>query len=279
MVNNPLPPTGLSRRYLLNMPQMSLCGLSENWLFKELGDIHWSMLVEGLGVPTDAILDESGSRLYATFCRVHIEPSAPLATFKENEEIAGNGLIRRYGQGLFFSEIDFLGDGRSIRANVMSSFAKRGIENSNVDLVKAGVPVISDDCLIENLPAMPTFGSEYNIRRNTPPGPPLFECEYQINPYLDINGVGLLYFAAYQAISDTCELQYIGNGLQWAQEMSTVERDIFYFANIDINEKLFYRVHDRRDVGSEVEIESSLSRSSDGVLMAYALTRKARIER
>ena len=32
------------RSYDLNMPQMALGGLSESWLFKELGDIHWRLI-------------------------------------------------------------------------------------------------------------------------------------------------------------------------------------------------------------------------------------------
>src|SRR5262249_39769498 len=36
------------RAYLLNMPQMAIGGLSESWVFKEFGDIHWSILAKGL---------------------------------------------------------------------------------------------------------------------------------------------------------------------------------------------------------------------------------------
>jgi probable biosynthetic protein (TIGR04098 family) len=256
------------------MPQMSLHGLSETWLFKELGDLHWSMITDGLKVRTSEILDESGARLYATFCRVRFESTAPLSRFSENEEIAIEGGMSRYGPGVFFSDIAIKGDGKSIRARVMSSFSKRGVATSNVDLVKAGLPVIPDACPIGKLEALPPFGSEYNARRNQAPGRPLYECDYAINPYQDINGVGLLYFAAYQSITDTCELTYASKGTKWAQETSTSKRDIFYFANCDIDEKLIYRVHGRRDSDSGVDIESSISRSSDGVLMAYAITRK-----
>jgi probable biosynthetic protein (TIGR04098 family) len=268
---------GGARSYLLNMPQMALCGLSETWLFKELGDIHWSMITGGLQASTSELEDEAGSRLYATFCRVCIESSAPLSAFSENEEAVCDGEITRYGQGVFFSNIGFTGDNKNIRATIMSSFAKRRMPGSNVNLVKAGLPVIPDECPIEKLTELPTFGIEYNDRRNQAPGQPLFERDYKINPYQDINGVGLLYFASYQSISDICELEYIGEGNRWAEETSTIKRDVYYFANSDINEKLIYRVLHRRDFDSSVEIESSISRSSDGVVMAYVITRKALI--
>ena len=45
---------------------------------------------------------------------------------------------------------------------------------------------------------------------NTAPGGPrkseenLYECHYEILPPHDINGVGLLYFAAYPSVFDLC---------------------------------------------------------------------------
>ena len=63
----------LRRQYVLNMPQMALGGLSESWLFKELGDAHWAMINAGLGVSSDQLLDGAGARLYATMTRVRLE--------------------------------------------------------------------------------------------------------------------------------------------------------------------------------------------------------------
>jgi probable biosynthetic protein (TIGR04098 family) len=121
---------------------------------------------------------------------------------------------------------------------------------------------------------MPAFGMEYQVRRSNPPSNVIFECPYEILPIHDINGVGLLYFAAYPAISDICEQRFMGQGPRWAARASTVERDVYYFANCDIGDRLIYRAHARRDLGAGVEIESSISRESDGKLMAILLTRK-----
>ena len=57
---------------------------------------------------------------------------------------------------------------------------------------------------------MPDFGLGYRAQRGSVLRPALFEAEYKIVPYHDINGVGLLYFAAYPTISDICELAYTG---------------------------------------------------------------------
>ena len=261
------------REYALNMPQMALGGLSESWLFKELGDAHWSMITAGLGAPSSALRDGNGERLYATFTRLRIEASAPLATFEENDEVVLEGRISRFGAGMFFSEMVLAGANRRVTASIMSSFTKRGSPSSNTGLLK-GQPSIPPDCRIPDLSAMPDFGKGYRERRNGTLSPAQFETNYDIVPYHDINGVGLLYFAAYPTISDICELKYMGRGNQWALDASTVSRDVFYLANSDAHERLKYRVHAKKETPGGIEIESSISRGSDGALMAYLVTKK-----
>jgi probable biosynthetic protein (TIGR04098 family) len=265
--------TDIRRQYALNMPQMALGGLSESWLFKEVGDAHWSMITSGLGAPSSALRDGSGDRLYATFTRLRIEATAPLARFEENEHLTLDGRISRFGAGMFFSELAIAGAGKTIRASIMSSFTKRGSPTSNSSLLK-GQPTIPPGCPIPDVAEMPKLGQGYRERRNGTLAPALFEASYNIIPYHDINGVGLLYFAAYPTISDICELKYMGRANDWALEASTVSRDVFYFANSDARDRLIYRVHARHDTASGVDIESSISRASDGAVMAYLVTRK-----
>ena len=262
-----------SRRYRINMPQMAIGGLSESWLFKEIGDLHWTMIMDGLGVRSSELNDGAGERLYATFTRLRLVSSASISSFSENEDVSLKGEIARHGAGLFFSEMTMTGHAKSLRASGMSTFSKRAVMTSNSGLLK-GQPTIRPDCPIPVLEAMPPFGLGYQERRSSPPSDVIFECPYEILPIHDINGAGLLYFAAYPAISDICEQRFIGQGARWAARTSTVERDVFYFANCDMGDQLIYRAHARRDLGTAVEIESSISRASDGKLMAFLVTRK-----
>jgi probable biosynthetic protein (TIGR04098 family) len=262
-----------SRRYRINMPQMAVGGLSESWLFKEIGDLHWTMIMDGLGVRSNELNDGTGERLYATFTRLRILSTASISSFAENEDVSLKGEIARHGAGLFFSEMTMTGHAKTLRVSVMSTFSKRAEVTSNTGLLK-GQPTIRPDCPIPVLEAMPAFGLGYRERRSTPPSEVIFECPYEILPIHDINGAGLLYFAAYPAISDICEQRFIGQGARWAARASTVERDVFYYANCDMGDRLIYRAHSRRDLGTGVEIESSISRVSDGRLMAFLFTRK-----
>ena len=230
------------RSYLLNMPQMAIGGLSESWLFKELGDIHWNVLAKALGQPTRLISDSAGDRIYATFTRIQLRSSCALGSYKENERIDIDSGMSRHGAGLYFSEAMANGATGSIQARLMSSFSKFGATGSNTSLFK-GLPELPPDCGIPALADVPEFGRDYQGRRAESLAPPIFECEYEIMPSHDINGVGLLYFAAYPMIDDICAARHVGRG--YATGLSTRCRDIFYFGNSDADDKLIYRLHRR----------------------------------
>jgi probable biosynthetic protein (TIGR04098 family) len=261
------------RSYAINMPQMALGGLSETWLFKELGDMHWGMIMNGLRTASSELKDANGDRLYATFTRFNLESSASLVAYKENEELRIDANISRYGAGTFFSEAQISGDGKSARARLMSSFSKYGEAGSNRSLLK-GQPELPADCGIPELPDLPGFGLEYRAVRAARPSTPIFECEYEIIPSHDINGVGLLYFAAYPTINDICAVRHAGRTLM--TDFSTCSRDVFYFGNSDPDETLIYRIHRWRGEMDCIAMECSLSRKSDNGLMAYIATVKKR---
>jgi probable biosynthetic protein (TIGR04098 family) len=266
------PAVAVERRsYQLNMPQMALGGLSESWLFKELGDIHWRLITRGLGRPSHEIADANGERLYATFTRFRLDSSAGLAAYRENERIELEAQASRYGAGLYFSEVKVAGADRRLRAELMSSFAKVGEAASNTSLLK-GQPEIPPDCGIPAVGDLPAFASAYRERRTASLPAPLFECEYEIVPSHDINGVGLLYFAAYPTINDICAARYAGRSL--TASYSTQARDVFYFGNCDPDETLIFRLHRWDAADDRIEMEGSISRKSDGGLMAAIVTTK-----
>ena len=264
-----------SRDYTIGMPQMVLRGLSEPWLFKELGDIHWELISKGLQQRSAAITDEVGNRLYATFTRIKITNSAPLTDYAENDALHITGEMSRYGAGIFIGTYQGQSGPNSFSAQVMSSFSKRASEGSNKSLLK-GQPDIPVDSPLKNLLQRPSFVEGYRALRQFEPGKSLFECDYVINPYTDINGVGLLYFAAYPSIADICELRFFGQGNRWAQEHSTVARDIAYFANSDASEKLKFKLLQNLESEDTNEILSLISRQ-DGTPMALISTTKKRI--
>lgn len=261
------------RSYTIGMPQMALSGLSERWLLQELGDFHWDLIMRGLGTSSGALRDGNGDRLYATFTRIRYESTHPFSAFAENERLTLEGSLRRQGAGVFLGEFVLRGDGKEIAATLMSSFSRRAGADSGNDLVK-GQPVIPDDCRIGELDGHVPFIDEYRQRRKESGEASLFDCPYRLNPYTDINGVGLLYFAAFPTISDTCELLFRDEGNGWAERASPIARDISYFANCDLDEELRFDVLADISGPDEASTETTLSRSSDGRRMCRISTRK-----
>lgn len=264
------------RSYLLNMPQMALGGLSEHWLFKELGDMHWSTLTRAFACPSHLLRDDEGQRIYATFTRIRLESTCPVADFEENEPLGLEISMSRHGAGMFFGDAAVNGRSGSIQAKLMSSFSKFGQGSSNMSLLK-GLPAIRSDFPIAAVAEFPAFGQDYRARRAQALPAAIFECEYELIPAYDINGVGLLYFAAYPIINDICAGRHGGRSVM--TDFSTVRRDVFYFGNSDPNETLLYRLHEWHADDESIDMAASICRKSDGNLIAHVLTGKARPQR
>lgn len=285
------------RQYQINMPQMALTGLSENWLFKEIGDFHWNVLCQGLGTDSSRIQDEFANRLYATFVRIRLINSTHLRDFKENESLSMRTQMSRYGNSMYFSDLKIQGDeGKHIDAQLMTTFSYRNKEDNKS--LKKGQPFGVNNT-IEAVGAMPAFGQQYRfLRKGELPqvellgevfnvtDEELHQRPYEINPYLDLNGVGLLYFAAYPIINDVCEARFFNEHHpnlvreHWAKEAYTLARDVYYMSNCDLSDTILYRVHEMEILPeNRVRIQSTLSRSSDGQTLARMFTIKSLVGR
>lgn len=257
------------RRYRLNMPHMAMGGLSESWLFKEMGDFHWALITKGLRVNSSDLADANGNRLYATFTRIKFTSTVPLSEYREDDDLVLTGHLERYGASYFFSTLTFTAGDRVISGRLMSTFTKRQNQGSNVGLLK-GQPVISADCEVPMLDEQPSFAGDFRAHRTANEASALFETEYELQPVHDVNGVKLLYFAAYPAISALCEQRMHAQPMDWALGSSTIARDVFYMANCELDDRIVYRLHD----SDEGVSKNSLSRVSDGKLMAYVITER-----
>lgn len=270
-----------TREYALGMPNLGMVGLSEGWLCRELGDLHWNFICDGLRTESSKLTDSLGNRLYATFTRLRYVIEGSPADFKENDLLRFVASGGRYGASLFFSKTEAVSDDAKISAKLMSTFSSRQGEG-NTALTK-GEPHIPEGCEIFEQSTMPLFGQEYRQHRKRTFACIEFETRYDINPFHDINGVCLVYFAAYPIISDICEQQFIKSkfaerGID-ALRLGTVERDVFYFANCDIDETVIYRLHQFEMTADGFEAVSTLSRASDGTCMAEVCNRKTLIPR
>jgi len=282
-----------ARKIRINMPQMAIGALSENWLFKEIGDTHWDMLCAGLNTPSLQLKDENDNRLYATFVRIRITSSIALNEYTENEELKLESTIMRFGNGMYFSDIALTGENGKIEANLMTSFSIRN-DTDNTKLMKSQ-PAAKPTAIAE-YGESPAFGNEYRLIKKgfttdlvlaetvfSIGDKSIYTTTYTLNPYYDLNGVGLLYFAAYPIINNACEARFFNDlesvDTRWELSYHTIARDVLYFANCNINDDIRYVLNDYEFIGRDkVKISSTLYREADNAIMARIFTIKKKIK-
>src|SRR5947207_15582255 len=97
--------SGVRRQFSIGMPQMAVGCLSENWLLKELGSLHWDRLCASLNANSQSLKDSQGRRLYATFVRVRLDLDDNLAAFREGDELRLSIEMNRFGRSTILSNI------------------------------------------------------------------------------------------------------------------------------------------------------------------------------
>ena len=272
------------RQYSLNMPQMAQGGLSESWLMKEAGDMHWRAIAKGLNTPSDNITDTRDERLYATFVRIRWQSSAALSDFVENEHIDIDLNLSRWGKGFYSGQFNLNSEDKNVGVEMLTSFVSR--EGGNEGLQK-GEPTQAPDAWVNSLKDRPTFMDECRDMRKDEPkthttlgydfplntDKEIFTWERKLNPYTDLNGVNLLYFAAYPPILDTGEWNYAQGG-DLGLDTSLVGRDIFYFANCSPGDTMIYRLRYFEVQDGHIYSFADLYRKSDQTRMCRVFNKR-----
>jgi len=269
----------LSELVEIRMPQMANSSLSESWLLKHIGDTHWQLLTKGFNKKSSEFESNNNNRLYATFLRIKYDIS-PLNQFRENDTISFKSKIKGYGNNTFLSKIFGACSEKMLQAILMTTFSERESED-NTKISKCEPKVKSSNIL--TLSKKPLFLNDYRLLRKdliekiaSPYGDfiisedSIYTSIYETNPYYDINGVGLLYYAAYPLISDRCFLIYSPNSVNFY----TVFRDIFYFANSKLTDKIIFKLNFFSENETQIKTITTLYRESDNQLLSRILTVK-----
>ncbi|XZF14337.1 LnmK family bifunctional acyltransferase/decarboxylase [Chitinophagaceae bacterium MMS25-I14] len=274
----------------IRLPQMANGALSEHWLLKETGDIHWQLLGRGLEQKSSAITDHAGDRLYATFVRVSYTTS-PLCAFRENEHIQFHSAISRFGSNIYHSITDGVCGDKYIKANLITSFSARR-KNDNDCLVPAKpATAINHINIMENIPRqyaehrllskekISSISSDDYMFSITSQS--LHSITHFINPYIDINGAGLLYFASYPLIADHCTSVFFRLMLgmkDYDRLYHTIYRDVFYFGNCNADDSITVQLNSMEHIEDDkIKTTSSLYRQSDGKLIGKIFTVKQKM--
>lgn len=246
------------------MPELCRAGLSENWLLKACGHRHWMALAEahGLGIPEFS--DADGARLYPAFTFLRI-CNARLEIVGENRLIGFDIALVRASRTRFRSEIRVTCDGDPLAEVTMETvFVRRTIEGVNTSSCRA---VVAGPCLL--LPQK--IGRLWVPDRGREDAPAIASIILDPSPNEDFNGVGFLYFSAFQAMADRAQWSWFRHsGLA-----TTREREIAFLGNVDLGERITATLVAQARQGDEHSHTMTLSRLSDGVTIGFVTTRLA----
>jgi len=280
---------------VIHLPQTDATGLSENWLFKHCGEMHWDYLCAAMGVGgvnSEEMRDDLGKRLYPTFVAIRGRYEKPLCAVCMDERLQTSVKLKHFGRAFFQGVITLRNDAARFDLEMLTTFVARNREGLN-DLHQS-LPASNLAYNCEPLGAPPSLLKLSQALRHRDITEydfldyrfSLLETEldlsvsYEPSPYIDYNGAGLLYFAAYPTIADTLERQLIirhelieGAG-DWAVRTSTVARDVFYYRNLNLGQRLTATLRRFDRVGENIILHTSLTAESDGAALADIFTAK-----
>ncbi|MCX2729177.1 beta-ketoacyl synthase N-terminal-like domain-containing protein [Saccharopolyspora sp. NFXS83] len=269
----------MSRNVRLALPHLAAGGLSENWFLKDAGDLHWELIGEQHDTAVTSLTDDRGERLLPAFVRVRLHAPDSLRAFQEDDEGVLRGRAARLDEHTVVSDVELTSGAHRIEARLMTVFVRRSAGN----LLVPGVPVQHPvGAAPEPTAQHREFHHEFRAHGGSPvePADARFTQVYELNPYVDVNGAGLLYFASYPHVNDHCERAYLHDvlgtgGADWAVDAATVERDLIYLANCGADDSVVYRLDSCRfETGHRFRSRTTLLRESDGAPIARIETVK-----
>ncbi|HVY40437.1 MAG TPA: Pnap_2097 family protein [Polyangia bacterium] len=287
----PAPPP--PPRVRLGMPHLDAGGLSEGWLFRHAGDLHWDAISQRLGVASDDIRGDDLERLYPTVVALRARYTGPLSTARENDLFDGSVEMVPCGGACAHGRVSAAVGANRLSVELVTTFAARQPDGS----MRMALPAARLTALWEPGSAPSRLALLARAARRglplddafagpslDPPEPALGRVRHQPSPYADYNGARLLYFAAYPTIADTAERKVVTDlGLvspraDWALAVSPIARDVFYYGNLPLGDALLVDLLAFETMDDGVKTRVRLRRASDRVPIADVITRRVFVD-
>ncbi len=222
------------RPFRLGMPHMSATGVSRSWLLREATHRHWALIASQVGVNPSDLCDETGARVLASVVACTLNGDADAF----NEDDTCEFMTTEYPSvsNGWRSQLDLISAGKSIRVEILTSFAKRnGASNTRLAPAELGAEFLAsweqEDARRTKLIRM--LGSRDRARAAQDTAPP--HMTFEICPEGHLNGVGLVYFASIHDMVARSERNAIPD-LVHAYPMRN--RRVHYFGNLDAGDAL-----------------------------------------
>jgi probable biosynthetic protein (TIGR04098 family) len=289
-LETPALPPAAPRRVRLGMPHLDVGGLSEGWLLRHVGDLHWEAIARRLGVATDEIRDDGRQRIYPTVVALRARYESPLSEVRENDILDAAVEVMPCGRACAQGRVTVVAGPARLSIELVTTFALRQADGTMRAAIPAArlaarwAPVQTPSRLAllaraarRGEPVDDAFAGPWLIQEDAPLG----RVRQEPSPYTDYNGAGLLYFAAFPTIADTTERLLVRQlGLErpgaadWALATSPVARDVFYYGNLPLGEALVGELVAFVDDVAGVKTRVRLRRARDERAMADVVTRR-----
>lgn len=259
-------PTDTLSQRRLGMAECGWRGISEGWILRHLGDVHWQQIAQAMGQQAAVFTDASGAPVYAAFCAISEQiqrpelarPGAVLTIASRLRRLSATRLISCHDL-----DIDGMAFGKVI---LITAFVRHGPTGQNTQIHRAqplgalDVPTIEpgdDDGFAEEAARLYRSAEADGADRQVDVTP----C-----PTTDFNAAGLLYCANYPALADRAEWRLMPD---LARGMLSA-RKIVYLGNVDAGVSVIAHVSHNCGQGHH-----RIILSSEGRAIAHIVTEKA----
>lgn len=271
--------------YKSGMPNLSLIGLSENWLLKECGHQHWLALAKLMGKDKPDFRSRTGQPIYAAFVAVEVN-NARLHLITENDSFRIVTSLVSVGRSRFFSQHRVIGKlGLLCSLGMISTLVTRNEVGNNQSVTRASLAGLSSlkdsDALTAGTELIRSAKSFKENRVDTWQGlkrlgdTTIPDYIFEPCPYSDFNGADFFYFANFQQVLDRAE---------WSVQKPlhrlwhTAHRQLNYYANINIGDQLRLVWVDSYQDKQSLQHWIQIYRVSDNRRIADVVTLKKRID-
>lgn len=244
MIPAPRPtpaPLALEEEHVLGMAEMGFSGLSEQWLMRRAGDMHWRLIARALGQRDAAFTCAEGKPLYATFLASSLRLTAPRLPHL-CDRLGLSARLWSIGRNRLASEITLGVPGGMVgRLRLVSTFAGRSDPASNRTMVRRMPPAIA--VLPEAPFALQNLARHAAMVSRQMDGLAAHNRCATVRPCVatDFNAAGLLYFPSFAALTDRCD-----DPVAQTQGRLLAGRHVVYSGNIEPGEQVSVSYRDRR---------------------------------
>ncbi|WP_322105564.1 Pnap_2097 family protein [Paraburkholderia sp. J41] len=272
-------PAAARTNYVAGMPELAFAGLSEQWLLRTCGQLHWSALAAQSSLASPDFYDEAGHKSYAAFTALRIH-EARLEDVSENQRFAIEADVRRIAGARHFGEFRvFTTEGAIAKVDMLSTFVRREKAGDNHSVSKAmfnGTAVsptpAAAQALIEQAKRFRAGDWARHGRLDRAAHVVEHSVDYLPCPSLDFNGAHLLYFASFQSMVERAEWHW--RSAPHSAPPSLVEREMAFYGNANIGDRLVLAFGARHAGHDGLSHWCSITRAGDGVRIADVVTHK-----